>query len=116
MNPAKRLFLLLGFCALLCADDRRPITQTDLYSFQWAANPQISPDGSRVVFVHVAVNSKHDGYETALWLVPSTGGAPRLLTNGPRDSSPRWSPDGKALAFVRSVEKDGKPQLPQIYL
>ena len=106
----------MGVCAMVSADDRRPIAQTDLYSFQWAANPQISPDGSRVVFVHVAVNSKHDGYETALWLVPSTGGAPRLLTNGPRDSSPRWSPDGKALAFVRSVEKDGKPQLPQIYL
>jgi dipeptidyl aminopeptidase/acylaminoacyl peptidase len=116
MNSAKRLFLFLGVCALMAADDRRAITQHDLYSFQWAANPQISPDGSRVVFVHVRVNAKHDGYETGLWLVPVSGGAPRQLTNGPRDSSPRWSPDGKTLVFVRSVDKDGKPQPPQIYL
>ena len=41
---------------------------------------------------------------------------PRRLTNGPRDSQPRWSPDGTQIAFTRAVEKDGKPQPGQIYL
>ncbi len=40
----------------------------------------------------------------------------RTLTSGKHDSSPRWSPDGKFLAFMRSVEKDGKTQPPQIFV
>jgi dipeptidyl aminopeptidase/acylaminoacyl peptidase len=51
-----------------------------------------------------------------LWIAPANGGAPRRLTAGPRDTSPRWSPDGKQLAFVRSAEKEGRPQPSQIYL
>src|SRR6185436_15336141 len=42
--------------------------------------------------------------------------APRRLTSGIRDTSPRWAPDGKQLAFVRATEKDGKAQPAQIYL
>lgn len=95
---------------------KRMITEMDLFKFVWAADPQISPDGSRVAFVRVWVNQKADRYDSALWIVPTAGGPARQLTAGPRDSSPRWSPDGKQLAFVRSAEKEGKPQPPQIYL
>src|ERR1700751_2121170 len=62
-----RTIKFLLFCASAClslslgAADRRPITETDIYAFQWVANPQISPDGSRVAYVHVNVNQKHDG-------------------------------------------------------
>jgi dipeptidyl aminopeptidase/acylaminoacyl peptidase len=111
-------FNLLALCFVLStfAADRRPIAETDIYSFQWIANPRISPDGSRIVYTHVTVNQKHEGYETALWIIPFSGGAARQLTAGPRDSSPQWSPDGRLLAFVRATEKDGKPQPGQIFL
>ena len=96
---------------------RRPITETDLFRFVWIADPQISPDGGRVAFVRVTVNKKKDGYDTALWIVPADGSAPpRPFTSGPRDIAPRWSPDGRRLAFLRAAEKDGKPQPPQIHL
>ena len=97
--------------------DKRPITETDLFRFVWVADPQISPDGRRVAFVRVAVNKKKDGYDTAVWVVPADGGdSPRAFTSGPQDASPRWSPDGRWIAFTRAVEKDGKPQPPQLYL
>jgi len=109
--------LLMAAPQVLGAAEKRPITETDLFKFVWIGDPQISPDGRQAVFVRVTVNEKKEGYDTALWIVPTDGGAPpRPFTGGPNDSSPRWSPDGSRLAFVRSAEKDGKRQPPQIYL
>ncbi|HEX9944125.1 MAG TPA: S9 family peptidase [Thermoanaerobaculia bacterium] len=95
---------------------KRPITETDLFKFVWIADPRISPDGSQVVFVRVTVNEKKDGYDTALWIVPTDGGEPaRPFTSGPSDSSPRWSPDGSRIVFVRSEKKD-EDSSSQLYL
>src|SRR3954469_20741110 len=85
----------------------RFITEKDLFAFTWIADPQISPDGTTVAFVRVTVNEKENRYETALFAVPTAGGeAPRRLTSGLRDTTPRWAPDGKRLAFVRAIDKD----------
>src|SRR5947209_9678486 len=94
---------------------KRHITEKDLWDFVWIGGPQISPDGSRVAFVRVTVNEKREGYNTSIWSVPTAGGEePHQLTKGDHDSTPRWSPDGKFLLFVRATEKDGKPEPPQL--
>ncbi|MGZ6118854.1 MAG: TolB family protein, partial [Gemmatimonadaceae bacterium] len=100
------------------AQGRRPITDTDLFKFVWAADPQISSNGSQVAFVRVTVNEDKDRYETQLYIVPADGSAPpRLLTSGRNDRSPRWSPNGREVAFVRTPEPiDGKSKPSQIYL
>jgi dipeptidyl aminopeptidase/acylaminoacyl peptidase len=116
----KRVLVLAAIVACTTAPsaaDRRPIAETDLFQFVWVADPQMAPDGSRIAFVRVSVDDKKEQYETSIWLAHADGSqAPRPLTAGTRDSAPRWSPDGRALAFVRSVEKDGRPQPPQIHL
>jgi dipeptidyl aminopeptidase/acylaminoacyl peptidase len=98
------------------AQGKRFITEKDLFKFTWIGDPQISPDGATVAFVRVTVNEKDNRYETSIFGVPAPGGALRRLTSGTRDTTARWSPDGKRLAFVRSVDQDGKAQPPQIYL
>src|SRR5262245_42301048 len=95
--------------------EKRLITEKDLWNFVWIGDPQVAPDGSRVAFVRVTVNDKKEGYNTSIWSVPVAGGeAPRQLTKGDHDTTPRWSPDGKFLLFLRSTEKDGKPEPPQL--
>src|SRR5258706_5241539 len=98
------------------AAEKRPITEQDLFRFNWIADPQISPDGSRVAFVRVQVDEKKTGYTSEIWIVSTRGEVPRRLSSGPHDGGPRWSADGGRLIFTRSVEKNGEPQPPQIYL
>lgn len=122
MQLMRNRIRLLAYCVLissLSGAAKRPIAETDLYAFRWIASPQISPDGAKVVYTLVTVNAKHDNYETSLWIIPASGGTARPLTSGTHDSSARWSPDGRTLAFLRAPEqkdKDGKPQPAQIYL
>ena len=108
--------LLLSSNAFAAA--QRPMQEKDLWRMTWVGDPQVSPDGARVVFARIVTDKKRLGYETSLWTVSAKGGeAPQRLTSGTHDSQPRWSPDGKWLVFARSADgKDGKPQPPQLYL
>ncbi len=77
----------------------------DLALITRVSDPQIHPDGRRIAFVVTTIDLGEDRYRSALWL---WDGDVRQLTYGSNDSAPRWSPDGRTLAFVRkgSERKD----------
>ncbi|HEX6717699.1 MAG TPA: prolyl oligopeptidase family serine peptidase, partial [Pyrinomonadaceae bacterium] len=110
------LFVIVVVLFVPALAQKRSITEKDLFNFVWIGDPQVSPDGSRVAFVRVTVNDKKDGYNTAIWTVSTANGETRQLTNGPRDTTPRWSPDGKFLVFVRAPEIAGRVEPPQLFM
>ena len=79
----------------------------DVFGLELGADPRISPDGERVVFVRTWFDAMDDSRRSNLWVLPYQGGEARPLTTGKQsDFSPRWSPDGRRLAYV-STEEDG---------
>ena len=88
---------------------RQRITAEDLYRLRFVSDPQISPDGSQVIYVVAwADGTDRARYRSQLMLVPFDGSsAPRPLTSGRhRDTAPRWAPDGCSIAFLSDREAD----------
>lgn len=89
------------------------LTAHDVFDLEYVSDPQLSPDGSQIVFVRGWSDVNTDRRYSNLWLVRATGGEPRPLTTGKRrDSWPRWSPDGERLLYLSDAgATDGPPQL-----
>jgi dipeptidyl aminopeptidase/acylaminoacyl peptidase len=86
----------------------RALELEDLYRLTLVSDPNLSPDGNRVAYVVTRADEGSDANQASIWLA-SADGEPRALTNGPGDASPRWTPDGRALLFLRA--KNGKRQV-----
>lgn len=90
----------------------RAMTPEDLTRIRTASDPQVAPDGQRVVFVVTILSEKRDEYLSNIWLTQISGRTLRRYTAGPgRDTMPRWSPDGQQLAFLSSRHPEQTPQL-----
>ena len=90
----------------------------DVYALASVGDPRLSPDGRHVAYVVNRIDREANGYRAAIWVVPLDGSQePRQLTSGERsDSSPRWSPDGRRLAFVSTRDGEDEKAHGELYV
>lgn len=91
------------------AQNDKKLTLDLFLDWEYVLNPQISPDGSQIVYTRRWTDKINDRFENEIWIMNSDGSRNRFLLKG---GSPVWSPDGKRLAFIAP----GQPQGAQIFV
>src|SRR5467141_687086 len=118
MTPRARIAAALVAATLTLAssptlkaqDASHRLTAMDEFQLQLPTDPQISPDGKRIVYVRRFADPMTDKRYSNLWIINTDGTDHRPITTGNRgDVSPRWSPDGLRLAYLSDA--DGKQQI-----
>lgn len=111
-QPRVFLFVALTF-AIFCeclhaqkAVELPAFSTRDVFDLEYASDPQISPSGKTIVYVRRSYNVLTDGVDGRLWEIDVATNAHRKLTSNERnESTPRWSPNGDRLAFIKSTDE-----------
>ena len=108
-RPVLLLAVLVFF--ILAAPARAQETPSDTLltvqhymDLERVSNPQLSPDGSQVIYTRSHVNKMEDRWASELWIMNADGSKHRFLTKG---SGPRWSPDGTRIAYLAKGDPSG---------
>src|SRR6185295_4762134 len=99
--------VLFALAAPLAAAEPRPLKVDDVFSLKTVGDPRVSPDGQWVAYTVRTLDAKEDAANTDVYMAPFTGGPAVQLTASPKpETRPRFSPDGRYLAFLSG--RDGK--------
>src|SRR2546425_11840719 len=109
--------MLLALCMLVAFDQlvraqapAKRLTINDVFNLQLTTDPQISPDGKRIIYVRQFSDIMDDRRHSNLVIINFDGSNHRPLTTGNfNDTSPRWSPDGSQIIYLSN--RDGATQI-----
>lgn len=101
----RRIAIAVALLSLCSAPPARagtkPWTLDDVLKVRTVTDPQVSPDAAHVAYVVSELKEDGGAYQADVWTIPTAGGEARRLTASPvADEFPRWSPDGRWLAFL----------------
>jgi len=94
----------ISLAARVSANGKGKLTLDLLLDWESVAAPQISPDGSQIVYTRRWTDKVNDKFESDVWIMNSDGSKNRFLVKG---SSPEWSPDGKRIAYMAAGQPSG---------
>jgi dipeptidyl aminopeptidase/acylaminoacyl peptidase len=98
-------WLLPALSTLALAADPKGFSADDVFELEYASDPRISPDGSRIVYERRSNDIMTDGTRSNLWIIDVDGEDHTPLVSGTQSAgSSRWSPDGDRLAYVQSTD------------
>jgi dipeptidyl aminopeptidase/acylaminoacyl peptidase len=97
------------------AQAQRPVAVEDLARLRDVSDPQVSPDGGWVAYTVSAPDTAKDKDNSDIWMASWDGTRQVQLTRSPAgEHAPRWSPDGRTLAFLSS--RDDPREVDQLWL
>lgn len=97
-------FLVVFFSCSLIAQQKKPFQSLDVFELEYAGDPQISPDGSQVIYRRTGFDIMKDRSRGNLWILNTDGTQHHKLTQQDgNESQAKWSPDGKKIAYVAST-------------
>jgi len=105
--------------SMASAQDRRPMTAVDMVNVPFLSDPQISHDGSQVLYVLAEPDWEENKRVAHIWRVNADGSDTVRMTNGAKgEGNPRWSPDDTLIAFIatRGEKKSDEENTSQVYL